>query len=169
MAQEYIHYIAQRDASILLRQSTLLRSSFAVLWHAGTKALPIRQPLPVYTLSKGARAQDATVPVSAGVKPTLNDGARLSESLKNKGACAAPSSLRPTLSAQWSNGWHLLVVHGRQSARCSLVARNTPGDSSPWLRAISESGGTFPHFPFLERGWPLGGLVRLSTSCLPDS
>lgn len=30
--------------------------------------------------------------VSAGVKPTLNDGARLSESLKNKGAAWAPLS-----------------------------------------------------------------------------
>lgn len=41
------------------------------------------------------RAEDVqngyeTKAVSAGVKPTLNDDARLSESLKNKGAARAP-------------------------------------------------------------------------------
>ncbi|MEM5406352.1 hypothetical protein, partial [Paraburkholderia unamae] len=39
-----------------------------------------------------AEGIDRRSDVSAGVNPTLNDDARLSESLKNKGAAQAPSS-----------------------------------------------------------------------------
>lgn len=42
--------------------------------------------------ASGRRRGKRRATVSAGVKPTLNDGARLSESLKNKGTAQAPLS-----------------------------------------------------------------------------
>ncbi|MEM5406176.1 hypothetical protein, partial [Paraburkholderia unamae] len=53
---------------------------------AGTHAKSLYLPMPRH------EASDLALRVSAGVNPTLNDDARLSESLKNKGAAQAPSS-----------------------------------------------------------------------------